>query len=297
MENEENNNLNIGDRLKQSRIEKGLSLDEIQQKTKIQKKYLIAIEENNLNELPGDFYIRAFTKQYAATLGFDSNELLDDYEDSIPDTNTNEYMDKISENTIETRSAKNKVSERNSKIKGAFSISVIVGIVLLILLVIWFASAKLSNNSSNNDNQSISVSGESNKESKRDNNQDAKKETKTKNKKIKNKSKTTSISKVSQSGSDVSFKVSTSKKVNIIKLSSNNRAWTSLTSDGDNTWSGIVDTNSPHTVKLNSTDKNISLNLGNAASTNIVINGKKVKIPSPENGGNSYTRTIKFSFK
>lgn len=292
MANEENN-ISIGDRLKQSRIEKGLSLDEIQQKTKIQKKYLVAIEENDLDALPGDFYVRAFTKQYASALGFDSNELIDNYEDSIPDTNTNEYMDKISENTLETRSAKNKISERNSKIKSVFSISIIVGIVLVILLIIWFASAKLSNNGSNSSNQSISVSGESNKKVKNSSNSDKKTKIKSSNKK----SKVTSISKISQNGSDVNFKISTNKKISTVKLSSSSRAWTSLTSDGDNNWSGIVDTDSPHTIKLNSTDKNVSLNLGNAASTNISINGKKVKLPSPENGGNAYTRTIKFIFK
>lgn len=295
MANEESNNISIGDRLKEARVEKGLSLDEIQQQTKIQKKYLMAIEENDLGSLPGDFYVRAFTKQYAFALGFDSSELVDNYEDSIPNTNTSEYIDKISENTIETRSEKNKITERNTKIRGFFSISIIVGIVLIILLVIWFASAKMSStNSSSSNNQSISVSGESNQ-----NKESSTKDTqnKTENQPNKSNKATTTIKQANQSGSDVEFNVSTSRKNSIIKLSSNSRAWTSLTSDGDSSWSGILDSNSPHSIKLNSTDKNISFSLGNAAATSISINGQKVKLPSPEDGGNAYTRTIKFSFK
>ena len=55
----------IGEQLKAARLEKQLSLDDIQEITKIQRRYLSAIEENNLSVLPGDFYVRAFIRQYA----------------------------------------------------------------------------------------------------------------------------------------------------------------------------------------------------------------------------------------
>jgi len=66
----------IGEQLKAARQSKNLSLDDIQNITKIQRRYLVAIEENNLSVLPGDFYVRAFIRQYALAVGLHPDEVL-----------------------------------------------------------------------------------------------------------------------------------------------------------------------------------------------------------------------------
>ena len=63
----------------------------MQQITKIQKRYLIAIEDEKFDELPGDFYVRAFIKQYADTVGLDGKELLREYDDDLLEAKTAEY--------------------------------------------------------------------------------------------------------------------------------------------------------------------------------------------------------------
>jgi hypothetical protein len=65
----------IGELLKQTRQEKGLSLEDIYQQTFIQVYNLKAIEEGNLRCLPEPFYIKAFIKKYAAALGLDRQQL------------------------------------------------------------------------------------------------------------------------------------------------------------------------------------------------------------------------------
>src|SRR5699024_12342076 len=69
----------IGEILKDARIEKGYTLDDLQQITKIQKRYLQAIEDGNTDILPGRFYMRAFVKQYADIVDLDGEELLEEH--------------------------------------------------------------------------------------------------------------------------------------------------------------------------------------------------------------------------
>ena len=69
----------LGKRLREAREEKNISLDELQEMTKIQKRYLIGIEEGNYAIMPGNFYVRAFIRQYAEAVGLDPDELFEQY--------------------------------------------------------------------------------------------------------------------------------------------------------------------------------------------------------------------------
>ena len=69
--------INIGETLRKARIDKKISLDELQQRTKIQKRYLLAIEENDFHELPSDYFLRTFIRQYADEVKLDGNYLID----------------------------------------------------------------------------------------------------------------------------------------------------------------------------------------------------------------------------
>jgi len=72
--------LELGTLLKKAREEKGLSLDDIQEETKIRKKYLEAIEENNFDILPGNVYLKVFIKGYAREVDINYQALLENYE-------------------------------------------------------------------------------------------------------------------------------------------------------------------------------------------------------------------------
>ncbi|MCD8511637.1 MAG: helix-turn-helix domain-containing protein [Bacillus sp. (in: Bacteria)] len=53
----------LGIRLKNAREEKGYTLDDLQKITKIQKRYLVAIEEGDFSRLPGDFLCPCICKE------------------------------------------------------------------------------------------------------------------------------------------------------------------------------------------------------------------------------------------
>lgn len=74
----------LGVRLQNARMEKGLSLDELQKKTKIQKRYLEAIEEGDFSKMPGDFYARAFVKSYCESVGLSSDQVFEEHADELP---------------------------------------------------------------------------------------------------------------------------------------------------------------------------------------------------------------------
>jgi len=74
----------LGQMLKKARLDKGITMDDLQETTKIRKRYLEAIEEGNFKVLPGNFYVRAFIKSYAEAVGLDPNEVLGLYKNVIP---------------------------------------------------------------------------------------------------------------------------------------------------------------------------------------------------------------------
>ncbi len=65
----------LGAYLKEERERQGLSLEDVQQKTKISLSSLEAIEEGRINELPHPVYAKGFIKNYAHYLGLNAEEL------------------------------------------------------------------------------------------------------------------------------------------------------------------------------------------------------------------------------
>jgi cytoskeletal protein RodZ len=59
------------------RQQRGLSLEQISNLTKIRKSWLQAIEEGRWSELPGGIYRRSYIRQYAQATGVNERELLE----------------------------------------------------------------------------------------------------------------------------------------------------------------------------------------------------------------------------
>lgn len=74
----------LGSLLRKARLERGMSLEELQDITKIRIRYLEAIEEEDFSVLPGSFYVRAFIKSYAEAVGMDPDEVVRLYQGILP---------------------------------------------------------------------------------------------------------------------------------------------------------------------------------------------------------------------
>ncbi|MCS7316281.1 MAG: DUF4115 domain-containing protein [Bryobacteraceae bacterium] len=65
----------IGQRLREERLRKGIKLSEISDFTRIRVGLLEAIEADQFDQLPGNFYARSFIRQYARYIGLEDPEL------------------------------------------------------------------------------------------------------------------------------------------------------------------------------------------------------------------------------
>jgi cytoskeletal protein RodZ len=115
----------LGNRLKEARLAKGLSLEDLQSMTKIQKRYLIGIEEGNYSSMPGNFYVRAFVKQYAEALDLDVDEIFETYKEDIPATHSENLPDQLSR--VKTHKT---ITDGNSKVFDILP-KILIGIFLI----------------------------------------------------------------------------------------------------------------------------------------------------------------------
>jgi cytoskeletal protein RodZ len=67
----------IGKALKDKRERMSLSLSDVHKSTKIQEKYLIAIEEGDLDVFKAEVYYKSFLRSYSKYLGFDREEFIE----------------------------------------------------------------------------------------------------------------------------------------------------------------------------------------------------------------------------
>ncbi|MGF9942511.1 RodZ domain-containing protein [Priestia megaterium] len=125
----------LGQRLRQERESKGLSLEDLQKLTKIQKRYLLGIEEGNYEVMPGKFYVRAFIKQYCEAIGLDTDAIFEEYKSDIPSTQTEDMPQQLSR----VRSRK-EIPQHTKGVSKAYdylpTVLVVAGVVV-VGIIIW----------------------------------------------------------------------------------------------------------------------------------------------------------------
>jgi cytoskeleton protein RodZ len=72
----------ISETLRQARLRSGVDLDKLAAKTKINPRYLRAIETGEFDKLPGGIFARMFVKQYADALGLDGASFAEEFQRS-----------------------------------------------------------------------------------------------------------------------------------------------------------------------------------------------------------------------
>jgi cytoskeletal protein RodZ len=120
----------LGHLLKKARLEKGITLEQLEETTKIRKRYLEAIEEGDYKVLPGNFYVRAFIKSYAETVGLDPNEVLRIYSSHVPNPEPEHRPEPVRRKRADAR--------RAEKLSKWASTVLMIAFVLLIMGVVYY---------------------------------------------------------------------------------------------------------------------------------------------------------------
>ncbi|HIY58518.1 MAG TPA: helix-turn-helix domain-containing protein [Candidatus Tetragenococcus pullicola] len=131
------NEILIGERLRKARLNKNISLDELQQKSKIQKRYLESIERGQFESLPGEYYIRSFIRQYATVVGEDGDflvEVLDGKKSLGPTPAKRPEPEKVEG----SRTALHDEKDRNKKVLNALPMILLGLIALTIVMIVGY---------------------------------------------------------------------------------------------------------------------------------------------------------------
>lgn len=71
--------LTLGEKLRQAREERGTTISDVAEQTRISAHYLSCIENDDFRTLPGGIFNKGFVKSFAKAVGVDEQEALQDY--------------------------------------------------------------------------------------------------------------------------------------------------------------------------------------------------------------------------
>jgi cytoskeleton protein RodZ len=69
----------LGEKLRAAREQRGISISEVAEQTRIAPMYIECIEKDNYKPLPGGIFNKGFVKSYARFIGYDEHEALQEY--------------------------------------------------------------------------------------------------------------------------------------------------------------------------------------------------------------------------
>lgn len=268
----------LGNRLKQEREAKKISLEDLQTTTKIQKRYLIGVEEGNYAIMPGQFYARAFIKQYAEAVGLDPEEIFEEYKNDIP-LNEKEEIPPLSR--VKTRK---QVSTKNSKSWKFLPVLLTILAMVAICAIVYAVIISLSDGKGDGNG-----SGQGTQDSQRAEidapKQDAQPEDEEEGKPAKEEEPAEeetpasgTLTEIEKSGTDATYELTGANQFTV-ELTSSGQTWIEIdNAKGNNFFYGMVSSGQTETFDL-STEEEISFVVGNSSQTDIKINGEAFTFP------------------
>lgn len=273
---------NIGTRLKEARLSKGYSLDDLQEMTKIQKRYLVAIEEGNFSIMPGAFYIRAFIKQYAEAVGLNYEELIEEFKNEIPVQQQEEVAQSISKSPARRRLK----AASSSRFMESLPKLIFALFIIVIVVALWFLYQQKADNSNeevNNEGDTQKIEYDKKEVPKKPANEEADNEDEADADADKTKEETDeddatqTISEGTVSGQNTSYDVTGTDTLKV-RVEVSGDSWIEVRDKNGNNLADPRVYKSGETIEYDATEnKYVRIRLGNANNAKVFVNDEDVK--------------------
>lgn len=272
----------LGKRLVEAREEKGMSLEDLQTVTKIQKRYLLAIEQGNYDIIPGKFYVRAFIKQYAEAVGLNPEQLFEEFRKDVPSTYNDEVSDKLS-----NIKPQRELPKPASKVLELLPTILIIGGIIVVIAIIYVIVQAVNHDSGQKNNQAAPQQSESKYEVSKDSSlaKDQKKKEKTssddkeKSSKKDDSSKddeTVSLKATNTEGSTTTYEVSGADEMELT-ISASQASWLRVRDESGKVLK-MGELKDGESFKTDMSDlSQVDIRLGNASGIDIKVNDETLK--------------------
>ncbi|MEK3974602.1 helix-turn-helix domain-containing protein [Psychrobacillus sp. FSL K6-1267] len=279
----------LGTRLKEARIAKGYSIEDLQEITKIQKRYLANIEEGNYSTMPGAFYVRAFIKQYAEAVGLNGDELLETYKAEIPSP-ANEEVAKSIPTTPSRRTLGGRSSNKFMEIVPMIIVALFIVAIIVIVWVLRQNSPEADDSSELKTEENVTL--ETNRPSTDQTAVDNEEEEKEKEAVVEEEEEAEKptpeqvVTLVGTAGETTTYTVSGSETFKLKVVANSAKTWLNLKDqDSNKLYDSWVNSGTPY--ELDVTDKSqIRVRVGDVPISEVYINDQLVEFPtdkSPQN--------------
>ncbi|WP_457572245.1 helix-turn-helix domain-containing protein [Desulfovulcanus sp.] len=132
--------LELGQKLKQEREAKGISLEQIQQKTKISVHILKAIEQGDTSLLPHPVYAKGFVQNYARNLGLDWRDIGEQFASLYSVDDEYENLEELP-TSLDAKLGRRRLY-RSSKIIALSALGIILVVLVWLAISSFFSSEK-----------------------------------------------------------------------------------------------------------------------------------------------------------
>jgi cytoskeletal protein RodZ len=270
--------MSTGTRLKKARKSLGLSIEDIQDKSKIKKNYIKAMENDNFDKLPGEVYTKVYIRGYAKIVGLDPQEILAEYANENGKNSNKEI--KREEKKVKKKKKKDNLTKSDKIFRS------IIGIILILILILlsynmFFRSDQKQNGTAINNQNNEVVEQESTDNNVDNNNEEQNNQTEIEEiesvNSVVNDSEKESVTEEESIETESEEENNTEAKPIIkdttiqFKIIATDKSWLQVKIDDDLKFQGFIDEDE---VMTHNGEETVTLKIGNGIAVQVEINGE-----------------------